>query len=196
MTLALLYGASSGALHAVTGPDHLLSLGPAALEAPRSSFRLGLRWGLGHALGTLVLAIPLLLLSEIVSLHAFAGWSARLAGLALLMTAGWSFWSMRKGAGPGSVKHDERSPAVIGVVHGITGASALALVLPVLVAGQPLHTALFLGAFAIGSTLAMAALTKGIGSLGAKLDAKVILWSQRALLSLAVILGSVWLLLG
>ena len=79
MTLALLYGASSGALHAVSGPDHLLSLGPAALAAPRGSFRVGLVWGLGHALGTLVLSVPLLVLAELVPLEAFASVSERLA---------------------------------------------------------------------------------------------------------------------
>jgi hypothetical protein len=45
VTTALLYGASSGALHAVTGPDHLLALGPVVLKRPNRSFAVGLSWG-------------------------------------------------------------------------------------------------------------------------------------------------------
>lgn len=49
MTAAILYGAGSGALYAVTGPDHVLSLGPVALRRKRGSFRVGLAWGVGPA---------------------------------------------------------------------------------------------------------------------------------------------------
>src|SRR6187551_208000 len=95
MTAAILTGASSGALHAVTGPDHVLSLGPVALQQPKGSARVGLFWGLGHAFGTLLLCVPLLLLSRVLHQPGIAALGDRLAGLALLATAGWSWWSSR-----------------------------------------------------------------------------------------------------
>jgi hypothetical protein len=68
MTSTVLFGASSGALHAVTGPDHVLSLGPIVLGSRRSPWRVGLCWGLGHAVGTLLLSLPFLWLSHAVQL--------------------------------------------------------------------------------------------------------------------------------
>ncbi|HKU43990.1 MAG TPA: hypothetical protein VJR89_37775 [Polyangiales bacterium] len=190
MTAAILYGAGSGALHAVTGPDHVLSLGPVALQHPRASFRIGLGWGVGHAIGTLLLALPLLVLSGFVHLSAFAAWGERAAGFALLAAAGFSFWSARNAAA-GSA--DVRRPLVVGIVHGATGAGSLLLLLPVLVAGSLLHTVLFLAAFSIGSTLAMAALTTAIAKLGARCERSTIQRAQRGMLIAACLLGVYWL---
>src|SRR5688572_8215922 len=72
MAIALLSGAGSGALHAITGPDHLLSLGPAALRSPHTARRIGLYWGIGHALGTLLLSLPLLFLMQAAHVAALA----------------------------------------------------------------------------------------------------------------------------
>ena len=84
MTAAVLYGASSGVVHAMTGPDHVLSLGPVALQHSRAGFRIGALWGLGHAAGTFALALPMLLLTHAVEFDALAGLGDRLAGAALL----------------------------------------------------------------------------------------------------------------
>ncbi len=48
----------SGALHAVTGPDHVLSLAPLAVaQERRLAWRIGLGWGLGHAVRTLLVGL-------------------------------------------------------------------------------------------------------------------------------------------
>lgn len=193
MAAAVLFGAGSGALHAVTGPDHVLSLGPAALLAPRGSFRVGLRWGAGHALGTVVLALPLLLLSSVIELSVIAGVAERLAGLALLVMAAWSWWCLRRARHEDGV--DGRSPVVVGFVHGATGAGSLLLVLPVLVSGDAARTASFLAAFALGSTAAMALLTALLGRVGARLERRVVTTLQKPLLLAAATLGACWLVL-
>ena len=196
MTMAILFGAGSGALHAVTGPDHLLSLGPAALRAaPRTSLRVGLAWGLGHAVGSLLLAVPLVFLASVIELPGLAQVGERVAGVTLLATAAWSWWSMRRAAPTISAAGTSpRGPLLVGLIHGITGAGALVLLLPVIVAGDAWVSLQFLLAFAVGSTLAMAALTAAIGTLGQRLEARVITGVQKVLLSASVLLGGSWLL--
>ena len=191
MTVALLSGASAGALHAVTGPDHLLSLGPAALRAPTTAGRIGLFWGGGHALGTLLLSLPLLALAQLVHASWFAAVGDRLAGLALIAVAAWSWRSLRTA---GHSQGDTRSPFWVGLVHGVTGAGALLLVLPTALSGDVWRALLYLAAFAIGSTLAMALLTRAIGRVGHLLDQERLRTLQQILLCGAVALGSSWLL--
>src|SRR5690349_5485148 len=192
MAMTLLYGASSGALHAVSGPDHLLSLAPAAMAERGRSFRIGLNWGIGHALGTLALCVPLVLLSGLVELHAFAAWGDRLAGLALILT---SFISLR------SLRHvhaaheaEQRSALLVGCIHGATGAGSLLLVLPVLISGSATHSLLFLAAFSIGSTFAMAGLTHMLARLGERLAPALVRKTQSVLTAGALALGVGWLL--
>jgi nickel/cobalt exporter len=192
MAATLLYGASSGALHAVTGPDHVLSLGPVALLHPRHSWRIGLRWGAGHALGTLLLALPVLWLSHYAHLPQMAAWGNRLAGLALMLTAVWSLRA--QSVSSAHAVADARNPWIVGLVHGASGAGALMLMLPVLVSGSLERTLAFLIAFAFGSTLAMAVLTSAIAQLGQKLETSVIARSRKLLFAASFSLGLFWLL--
>lgn len=194
MTVAILSGATSGALHAVTGPDHLLSLGPAVLRTPRAASRIGLLWGAGHALGTLLLALPLLVLAHLVELSFLASAGDRIAGAALLATAAWSWHSAQSHTAAGG--GETRSPLWVGLVHGLTGASALLLVLPSALGGSTLRAAVYLVAFALGSMLAMGALTHAIGRLGGVLQPRLVAQAQRVLLAGAAALGSYWLIAG
>jgi hypothetical protein len=200
MTVAILSGASSGAIHAVTGPDHLLSLGPAALSSPRAAGRVGLVWGAGHALGTLLLSLPLLLLAQLVHLSSLAAISTRLAGLALLASAAWSWHSSRApraaASGTTATVGARSSTFWIGLVHGVTGAGPLLMLLPNALGPSLLQSSLYLSAFAVGSTLAMATLTRTIGQLGHALNASTLRRVEHALFLGAGVLGSVWLIVG
>lgn len=187
MTAALLYGAGSGALHAVTGPDHVLCLSPAALEQPKASWRIGLTWGAGHAIGTLLLAVPLLALSHVVHLPSLASWGERLAGAALLATALLTLRALRSDRAQETARL--RSTLAVGLVHGATGAGSLVLLLPVIVTGSLERALSFLAAFALGSTLAMAGLTSAIAKLGQRLDARTVTRAQHLLALTALALG-------
>jgi nickel/cobalt exporter len=200
MTSAMLFGASSGALHAVTGPDHVLSLGPLVLDTRRSPWRIGMSWGVGHALGTLLLALPVVWLAHAVHLPWLAAVGERVAGLALLLTAAWSFYQARAHARAAArataTRGGGRNAFLMGVVHGLTGAASLMLVVPMLASGSRLTSLAFLFAFALGSTLGMALLTSLLARLGSKLDPRV-LGRSRALLGAASgALGAFWLLSG
>lgn len=192
MTMAVLFGAGSGALHAVTGPDHVLSLGPVALGQPRSSWRIGLEWGVGHALGTLLLAVPLLLLATSLHLPRIAAWGDRLAGAALIGTAAWSWFNLRRRAH--AALEGSQRPLFMGLIHGVCGAGTLVLVLPVLISSSLPRGLSFLAAFAIGSTVSMAALTWAISKLGGKLQHRSIARIQPAIALASIGLGTAWLI--
>jgi hypothetical protein len=192
MGLTALYGIGAGALHAVTGPDHVLSLGPAALGAPKRSFSIGLRWGIGHALGTLLVSIPLLFAVHLVELSVLASIGDRLSALALFVMGAWSYRALR---GSRHFEHarDRRGPHLIGLVHGIAGAGSLLLVLPVLVSGSLARTLLFLFAFGAGSTFAMAGLTSVLAKLGSRIAGATLARAQRGLAALSMAIGAVLL---
>jgi hypothetical protein len=212
MTSAMLFGASSGALHAVTGPDHVLSLGPLVLDRRRSPWRIGMSWGIGHALGTLLLALPAVWFTQAVDLPWLAAVGDRLAGLALLLTAAWSFYQARAHAlsAARATAHEAgdgvRSPAttpgigrnafLVGVVHGLTGAASLMLVVPMLASGSRVSSLAFLFAFALGSTLGMALLTSLLARLGSRLEPRVLGRSRALLCAASAALGCFWLLAG
>jgi len=48
-------GLGSGALHALSGPDHLLGVAPHAVGRRRGAWRVGVAWGAGHAAATGIL---------------------------------------------------------------------------------------------------------------------------------------------
>ncbi|MCK6573257.1 hypothetical protein L6V77_19430 [Myxococcota bacterium] len=167
VALTLAYGAGSGALHAVTGPDHVLSLSPAALATPpRAAFGIGLRWGLGHGLGTLVLAVPLMIFAQSLPVEPLAAAGERAGGLALLVMALLSARALRRGAAVET--GDRRRPALVGLFHGLTGAGALVLVLPAVAGTTPGLGLAYLAAFGAGSALAMGMLTRMIAAAAAR----------------------------
>jgi nickel/cobalt transporter (NicO) family protein len=192
MATAILLGATSGAVHAVTGPDHLLSLGASAVNGVRRAFRAGLLWGLGHGIGTLLLAIPFVLMSRLVGLDGIATYSQRLAGVALMATA---LWSLRTSANALAVASTgTQTPVLVGLFHGLTGAGVLVLMLPAVAAHNGAFSVAFLVAFAVGSTLAMATLTAVLGLLGQRLRGPTAAKFQRAVAVAALTLGAVWTL--
>ena len=195
MALSLIYGAGSGALHALTGPDHVLSLGPVALRHPRQSFRIGLDWGLGHAVGTLLLGLPAVFLARLFDLALLAEHGTRVAGVVLMLTAALSLYSLSR-ARSTVIRIEAKSPFFVGLVHGVTGAASLLLVLPVVAAGSTARTLTFLFAFGAGSALSMAALTFAIARLGQRLPERYVSRAQRGLGAAGFALGAVLLATG
>jgi hypothetical protein len=193
MAIEMLFGASSGALHAVTGPDHVLSLGPMAIGSRRSPWRLGARWGVGHAVGTLLLCAPVLWLAQHARLPFLASVGDRLAGVALLGTAIVSFIQVRRQA---AVDEDGvgRNAVVVGFIHGLTGAASLLLIVPMLAGGSLPSSLVFLGAFAAGSTATMAALTSVLARLGARLSPARARMARYVGCAASAALGLFWLL--
>ena len=120
-----------------------------------------------------------------------AQWGDRFAGFALLMAALFA-WRARTRADAAAA--DPRRPMIVGLVHGVSGAGSLLLVLPMLVVSFARDTLSFLGAYSLGSTLAMAALTTLIAKLGAGLSQRVLERSQTAMMLAAGAVGAYWLI--
>src|SRR3990172_7161776 len=84
--LGWLAGLAAGAAHALSGPDHLAAVAPLALDAPRGSWRLGLRWGAGHPC-----AVAALGARGWIDLASLSGYAERLAGVALVGVGVWGW---------------------------------------------------------------------------------------------------------
>ncbi|WP_239470181.1 hypothetical protein [Archangium violaceum] len=169
--VAALAGLGSGALHAISGPDHLLSLAPLSLGIRRKAWRVGLVWGLGHALGTLLCVAAVAVVAAALRLDILATWGERLAGAALVVTGGVGLrrWLTRRTPGNGAGASSKGAASTwsvlsIGLIHGLTGAAAVLLLLPAAVSASRMWQALYLGGFVFGSTLAMAALTAALAA--------------------------------
>lgn len=194
MTAAVLYGVGAGALHAVTGPDHVLSLGPIATRASRA-WQVGLHWGLGHAVGTLVLALPLLATARAVDLSPWAVVGERVAGIALLVMAASSAWHLRNARDVVAGTPEGGKTVTVGFVHGVSGGASLLLALPMVLDSSLSTSAAYLVAFAVGSTVAMAFLTAALAKWGASLSSTTHQRLQWTLVALSTLLGLSWLVL-
>lgn len=169
--VAALAGLGSGALHAVSGPDHLLSLAPLSLGIRRKAWRVGLMWGVGHALGTLLCVAAVMLIAAALKLDVLQAWGERIAGGALVMTGmlglrRWFVHRMPAKEASASKAGGASTWGVlsIGFIHGLTGAAAVLLLLPAAMASSPVWQALYLGGFVVGSTVAMAGLTAALSA--------------------------------
>jgi len=91
--LALGTGLIAGALHAVSGPDHLAALAPIALQDRARGVRVGAIWGLGHGLGVCALGGLGLALRQIIDVDVMSAWSELLVGVMLI---GIGFWALRR----------------------------------------------------------------------------------------------------
>lgn len=56
----LIAGLIAGALHVLSGPDHLLALAPYSLRNDEKKVSVGLKWGLGHGVGILLMCVSIL----------------------------------------------------------------------------------------------------------------------------------------
>lgn len=91
-----LAGIVAGAIHVVTGPDHLAVVAPLAARDPVTSWRTGLRWGAGHAGGVALVGAAAVGLRELLPLATLASWSERLVGLSLIVVGVWAFLALRR----------------------------------------------------------------------------------------------------
>jgi len=110
--LELMAGLLAGGIHAISGPDHLAAVAPFAVRhakpGPGPAFseparpgagRLGLQWGLGHALGVITLGLAGWLLREWavddgVAIELWSGWAERGVGIVLVCIG---LWALRTG---------------------------------------------------------------------------------------------------
>jgi hypothetical protein len=222
METAFLAGWLAGAVHVLSGADHLAALAPLSVEAGRRAWRAGLRWGLGHSSGVLLVGAAAFLLRGAVDLDSISGWGERFVGIVLVALGLWGFRRLFRDrlhshthdhAGRVHAHFHVHGPAAahetpqahlhshaafaVGTLHGIAGTSHLFGLLPALALPTPETTWSYLAGFG-GGTIAAMTLFAGILGWAAPRRSAEGLRAYRGLLavasSLTLLVGLGWIL--
>jgi len=218
--LSFLAGFLAGAAHVITGPDHWVAVTPLSVAQPERSLRIGLRWGLGHAVGIIILGAVGLLLRDALSLDSISSVAEGTVGLVLVISGLWALHRSRAlviHSHPHEHGHDHshhphehvhihvghmthestnahqthgHAAFGFGLLHGVAGASQLWALIPTL--ALPMGAAIsYLSAFLLSSILTMGTFTYLVGH-----------WAQRDHLRLdltfmiigwgSIVLGVYW----
>lgn len=224
--ISVLTGLVAGAIHVVSGPDHLAAVAPFAVASRRHAWSIGLRWGVGHAGGVLFIGLISLLLRDWLPLAAISSWSERLVGVVLI---GIGLWGGRRalrdrvhthehehggerhvhihahdGAtahthGPAPEHRHTHAAFAVGTLHGVAGSSHFLGVLPALAFPTMTDAVWYLAAYGIGTVAAMVGFASLVGLSARSLSASST-QAYRQMLAFsslaAVLVGGWWLLAG
>jgi hypothetical protein len=217
MMLIAITGAIAGLFHVLSGPDHLAAVAPLAVEDGRRGWLAGWTWGFGHASGVVIVALLAIALRGLLPpIDVISAWSERVVGVALI---GIGLWALRRGVriAPGAhvhgaVKHNHlhvhAGPAwarrvghahtsfCLGILHGIAGSSHFLGVLPALALPTRGAGLAYIGAFGIGTVVAMTAFAAAIGTAGSRVrhGARLYRGMMLTAATLAIAVGAFWLM--
>ncbi|MCK6446669.1 MAG: High-affinity nickel transporter [Planctomycetes bacterium] len=185
--IVFLAGLAAGAVHVVTGPDHLAAVAPLSVASRASAWKAGLRWGLGHSTGVGLVGVLALALREALPVDALSNFAERIVGVTLIGLGLWGLARLFKAharahehAHDGVAhshfaarhEHEHASPLRlalgVGTLHGLAGSSHLLGVLPALGLPTRFDAGLYLGGFALGTIAAMCAAAWSFGALGSR----------------------------
>ncbi len=185
-SLVVLSGLLAGAVHVVTGVDHMAALLPLSVGRRWRAWGAGVRWGLGHSAGVTLIGLAAVLLRERLDLALVEAWGERLVGLMLVVLGA---WGVRRAAGlhahvhahdgrehahlhahpAAAARHDPQAAHhghaafVAGTLHGVAGTAHVLGVLPALALPGPLASLAYLLAFALGTIFAMGTFAALVG---------------------------------
>lgn len=80
----IMTGLSMGLIHVLAGPDHLSALAALAVGTSYKSFMLGVRWGIGHSTGLIVVAVVFIALKGDLDLRRLGRYCDSLVGVFML----------------------------------------------------------------------------------------------------------------
>ena len=191
-------GLVAGALHVLTGPDHLAAVAPLAAGSGNRPWRAGFSWGVGHTGGVLLVGLLAVLVRGVLPLDSISSWSERLVGLALIAIGIWSGHRVFRTRvhvhhhahdgvphshahfhGAGVLAHDA-SPVVehrhvhasfgFGVLHGLAGSSHVLGILPALAFSTNQSAIVYLLSYGVGTVAAMTAFSSVIGVVASRAE--------------------------
>ncbi len=216
-------GLVAGLLHVFAGPDHLAALAPLSLQARRRAWAVGLRWGLGHSSGVLVVAAAAFALRQAIHLESISTWGERLVGAMMIVLGLWGLRSLFRERLHAHEHHHEHGGHVhfhvhrsgeahdaprahvhahaafwVGTLHGLAGTAHLVGILPSLALPTAGQTAAYLLAFAAGTLVAMTLFASLIGVLApgrTERGLRAYRWTLGAASCLCALTGAAWILL-
>ena len=192
-------GLLAGAVHVVTGADHLAALLPLSVGRRRGAWVLGARWGLGHSLGVLAIGALAVVFKERFDLGPVEAWGERLVGVLLIAIGllglrralrltvhahphehdGHAHEHLHLHTGAekahGPESHARTGPRhghtafFAGTLHGVAGTAHLLGVLPALALPGLVASGAYLLAFASGTIAAMAGFAAFVGESSARM---------------------------
>ena len=214
MLISVLTGFAAGAVHVVSGADHLVAMAPLSLQRPLTAMRSGLAWGADHSAGVVVLGLAAVLFKDMVHVENMSAWAEFLVGVTLLVVGS---LAVRTAFGLELHTHEHRhadraihrhlhlhvrgqsehrghahAASGLGLLHGLAGASHLLAVIPAL--ALPAHGAvLYLIAYLCGSVAAMLAVVGLISLLTIRSGARLLPLLVGLTGGLSIVTGAFWL---
>ena len=214
MLISILTGFASGAVHVVSGADHMVAMAPSSIRRPRVALTNGLAWGVGHSAGVLILSILAILAKDLINIELMSSYAEFLVGISLLIVGFIAIRTSLKANihihqhihgdemphkhfhfhSPGNKLNKSHTHAAtgLGVLHGFAGASHLVAVIPAL--ALPIHGALvYLFAYLLGSVFAMGCVVLGISFATSKANKMFYPFLMRLIGALSIVTGIFWL---
>lgn len=189
-------GLLAGALHVYLGPDHLAALTVMSLKAPSRAWRLGIRWGLGHTGGILLVAALAFTFRGLFDVDRMSHVGELLVGVTLI---GLGLWGLLRRRSPETESHGHgRAAFLVGTLHGAAGTSHLLGILPSLALPTGGLALAYLAAFGLATILAMACFAGMLGLCGRRSEddrGRRLGWMVRAASCVSVGVGVAWIVL-
>ena len=214
MLIIIFTGLAAGAIHVVSGADHLIAIAPSALRHPKIAIKNGFAWGLGHSTGVILLASIAIFLKDLAHIQKVSSLAELAVGISLLIVG---ILALRTAFGlnihshkhihfngsehkhihlhfHGKQKHNSHAHAStsLGVLHGLAGANHLLAALPAL-ALSGLDTLYYMAAYIIGSITIMGLFTYIISIASMKSSRKLLPLIFGIAGSISIITGLFWI---
>ena len=201
MILVFLTGIAAGLGHVLLGPDHVAALAPFSVEARQQSWIVGLRWGVGHALGIIAVALIVVFAAGSLDLARLEGAGDYLVGGVLVAVGLWGLRHRRRAvdhfshaAGAGHAHVHATAALSIGTLHGLAGTGATLAVLPAAGMHSFAESALYLSGFGLGTIASMMGVAWLLGALAPREEVSRAYRGVFVAASLAsLLLGFVWI---
>ena len=214
MLISTLTGFAAGAVHVVSGADHMVAMAPSSVRKPSVALIDGLAWGIGHSAGVLILSVLGILAKDIVNIELMSSYAEFLVGISLLIVGCLAIrTSLKVNIHMHQHMHGDETPhehfhfhapgkklqrshthaaTGLGVLHGFAGASHLVAVIPAL--ALPLFGAVaYLFAYLLGSVFAMGCVVLGISFATSKANKMFYPFLMRSIGALSIVIGIFWL---
>ena len=214
MLISVLTGFAAGAVHVVSGADHMVAMAPSAIRKPRIALIDGLAWGVGHSAGVLILSGVGIIAKDLINIELMSSYAEFLVGVSLLIVGIIAIrTSLKVNIHMHKHFHGEEKPhkhfhfhflgdklhrshthaaTGLGILHGFAGASHLVAIIPAL--ALPLLGALaYLFAYLLGSVFAMGCVVLGISFAANKANKMFYPFLMRSIGALSIVTGIFWL---